>query len=250
VNTETGIRADDPVEYSHDEATQLAGYQSPSALAIAGLLLGLASPLCVLGLLLWAVPLVGVAVSLAALRRIAASDGALSGRPLAVAGLVLSTAVGCAVVSHATITQQLRGLQAAEVGRHWIALVLAGDTQSAYQLAIGYPPPDPNRTEDLGPEGNPYDRFVEGPVVTALLAAGTEAEVRDQGTIKYAALWGNEFVLRRRYLVTPRAASGEDGTHPREPIPVLLQMRRAEVPGKTYRTWRVTPLDEANLPEE
>src|SRR5438874_2243110 len=75
------FRADDPEETS--------SYRSLSVLAIISLVVGIAAPLAFIGPLLLAIPLFGIALSLVALRQIAASEGALAGRWAAITGLSL-----------------------------------------------------------------------------------------------------------------------------------------------------------------
>ena len=167
--------------------------------------MGLLSPVYVLGSLLVIVPLVGIALALLAIRRIAASDGALVGRSLAICGLAISITSATSVASYSLVTRQLRSAQAAEIGTEWLALVLQGDTVSAYELTNGAPPPDPNQPQDFGIEGNPYHRFLEGKSVQALRSLGGQPEIRDEGTVLYGAAGGGEFYVRRRYTVAPSA---------------------------------------------
>lgn len=243
MDSKLDIPASDRSAIHSDDASQLTGYQSPSALAILGLLLGLASPLCVFGKLLIAIPLVGAGVSLLALRRIAASEGELVGRPIAKIGLILSIVCGAAFVTNAAVTRQLRAPQAAEIGRQWIAFILAGNTQGAFQLTSGDPPPDLSQPQEFGPEGNPYDRFLEMPVLKALVSAGKDAVIHDQGTVRYGAQGGGEFYVRRQFTVIPQTGASEDDRRP-EPIPVLLQLHRKLFFGESQMVWRVTPIEE------
>lgn len=223
-----------------DDATHLAGYQTLSPLAIASLLLGLVSPVCMIGPMLLVVPLAGAAAAIGALRQIAASDGALSGRRAAVFGLVLSVAVGFIAVSHALVTRHLRIAQASELGRQWIALVLEGHTKQAFGRMTGgtvsaTPPPD----AELGPGGDPFKNFLTFPAVQALLAAGREAEVRDEGTAHYAAQWGGEFVVRQRYFIMPPASTASASGPTSAPFAIRVTLRRSVMFGDSQATWLV-----------
>jgi hypothetical protein len=226
-----------------DETNRLAGYQSPSALAVGSLIVGLLSPVYVLGSLLVFVPIAGIALSLLAVRRIAGSDGALVGRSLAVLGLALPITSAAAVVSYSLVTRQIRSAQAAEVGREWLNLVISGDTASAYELTSNTPPPDPKQSQEFGVQGNPYERYLEGKAVQSLRSLGGKPEIRDDGVVLYAAAGGGEFYVRRRYTVIPdrTAASDDRGA---KSISVLLQMHRTSVPGMRGMTWQAKPLDE------
>jgi hypothetical protein len=236
------------MESFSDDASELVGYRNVSTLAVVGLLLGIASPLCIFGKLLMIIPLAGVAVSLAALRRIGASGGMLVGRPAAVLGMVISIATGAAVVSHALVIRHLRVDQAVEVGKEWIKTALSGDTERAYFLAYGDAPPDPGQPQDFGPGGNPYERFVAGPTVHALSSVGSGADIQFVETLQFGNQGRGEFYVRQRFLVTPQgsnsASTGERGVR----INVLLQLHRTKAPGASYMTWLTTPIEEADLP--
>jgi hypothetical protein len=224
------------------EAAALAGYQIPSSAAIVSLLLGLAAPLGILNSLLLVVPLAGVAVSLFALRRIAASDGALIGRKAALIGLFLSIASGAGVLTHKTVTREFRVAQATETAREWIALVLAGDTEKAYWLATGVPIPDPDRPEQFGSDGNPYLKYVEDATIKALLAAGPDADVRHVATVAYSSAGGGEYYVRQRYVVTPHAKVADGATERLPPINLPMQLHRTRTVGATYKTWRANAI--------
>jgi hypothetical protein len=230
-------------EFAASEADAFVSYRAPSALAVGSLIVGLLSPVYVLGSLLIIVPLAGIALALLAVRRIAVSDGALVGRSLALCGLALSITSASAVVGYSLTTRQFRTAQADDIGREWLSLVLAGDTVSAYALAAGAPPPDPNQPQEFGIQGNPYERFLEGKAVKSLLSLRGKAEIRDAGIVHYRAAGGGEFYVRRRYAVIPdRAAEGSESAPGM--ISVLLQMHRESVSGMRGMTWRATPIDE------
>jgi hypothetical protein len=242
VNTELESLPDDSTAVPDDTA-EVSGYTSVSALSIAGLLLGLASPVCGMGTLLKAIPLAGVGVSLVALRRIATSEGALVGRPAAIVGLILSISSGTAVVSFEIVTRQLRIDQAAEVGRQWIADVLSGNTERAYFLASGGPVP--LEEEEFGPGGNPYHRFLNGPTLKGLTSAGKDAKVQYVETVQYSAQGRGEFYVRQRFVVTPEDAAAAGQV---TPVNVVLQLHRRKAPGASYMTWLATPIDDDDPP--
>jgi len=209
-------------------------------MAVASLLLGLASPLCVLSPLLLVLPLTGAGIALAALRRIATSGGALVGARAAIVGLVLSIVCGIAVVTHAGLTRQLQIGQAAEFGRDWIALVLAGDTERAYRLmTFGLYSDSPAPDEPPPPDGDPFERFNNLPVVRALSTAGEKADVLVGPSVGYAAYGDGKFMVQQQYLVTPLASdSAEEGPRP-EPIIVILTLQRTPPRPESSITWYV-----------
>ena len=71
---------------------EVARYRAVSSLALAGLLVGLLSPLAMFTEALWFVPLAALVLSGLALRRIAVRAPDLVGRPAALAGLLLGVA--------------------------------------------------------------------------------------------------------------------------------------------------------------
>lgn len=232
------------VEPLDDDAAELVGYRTVSALAIAGLVLGLASPLCVFGRLLLMIPIAGVAVSLVSLRRIAASGGALVGRQAAIVGLILSIASGTAIVSYDLVTRQLRVEQAAAAGRRWIETVRSGDIEGAYYLSHGVPARESESPEGLGPGENPYLKFFDEPAVKALSGAGKDADIQFAETVRYGAQGGGEFYARQRFVVTPRSASAAGRN---APIRVLLQLHRTNAPGAAYMIWLATPVEDSEV---
>jgi hypothetical protein len=217
-----------------------APYRSISVLAVTSLLLGLASPLCMLGQVLYVVPLAGIAAAVLALRQIAASDGARVGRRAAVAGLALSIGVGSVVLSRSAVTRYLRTEQAAEVGRTWVETLLAGDSKRAFRMTTGGHYPDEDDPESFGPGGHPYHKFLEFESVKSLLAAGGDAQIDDEGTVAYSAEWGGEFYVRRQYSVTARSTN-EATAAPRSPIRILLTLHRTQLTDDTPWTWIVIP---------
>jgi hypothetical protein len=223
-----------------DDVAHLSAYHTASPLAVASLLLGLLSPVCGLGPMLLMVPLAGVAAAIAALRQIAASDGALFGRRAALIGLVLSVAFGFASAGHALATRQLRISQANELGRQWIAQLLHGDTKKAFrQMTGGTVPTTPPPDAELGPGGDPFKQFLNFPAVKALLAAGADAVVRDDGTADYAAGWGGEFNVRQRYVVTPHSPTASTSGAAAAPFKILLTLRRSVAFGDSQASWLI-----------
>jgi hypothetical protein len=235
---------------SFTSADELSGYRTISALAVAGLLLGLASPLCLFGKVLMFVPIAGAAVSLLALRRIAVSDGGLVGRRAALIGLILSVSCAAVAVSYGAVTRRLRTRQASAVGYQWIALILKGDTKSAFHLSSGHAAPDPNREEGFGAGGNPYNRFVEAPLVDALLKAGADAAIHGEEVIQYAAQGQGEFLIRQIFVVTPRAGGPSDGAAAqRPPLRFVLQLQRTRPLDGPHVVWLVNPVDRVLSPD-
>ena len=175
---------DSPDYPASDNEQDLEDYRGVSVPAVAALVLGLLSPLAMIGPLLWIVPGVGVAMSLVALRGIAASDGALVGRGAARFGLCLAL-VFAAAASSANLSHSwwLRG-EAREFIGAWFELLRSDEPHKAAQLTV-----DPSARQPLdgtlwtyyrtAPDARErLEEFVQEPLVHGLLALGDRAEVR------------------------------------------------------------------------
>lgn len=233
-----------------DDLEQVAGYRTLSALAIIGLLFGLASPLCFVAPVFLAIPLFGAALSILAMRRIAASDGVLAGRWAAAAGLVLCIASIMALVSHHLAMRQLRSRQAEEFGRKWIALNVSGKSEPAFRLTVeGSRRPMPFEPGTPAPETNPYDEFLKQPMIRSLAAAGTDSEIEFAGTLDYTPQPRGQFVIQQRFLVTP--ASTATPSNPRtDPLEVVLRLQRSQLMGERQSRWLVATYEDAHAEPE
>ena len=229
-------------ESEDDEVIQ---YRSVSALAVVALLLGLASPLCVIAPLLMVIPIVGAVVSFLALRQISESGGALVGRGAAIAGLVLCVVSGVAAVSRTKVTEYLRTQQAEVVAQQWFELLQSGEKEPAFRLTVRGASPPPPASPDTPPDApaeDPLAEFLHDPVVEAIQSAGQSATVQLVENIDYAAEPRGQYFVRQRFLVTPpKAASGE-------PFDVTLTLQRARVSGERAMRWLVAAYGSEDLP--
>jgi hypothetical protein len=231
------FHADDP-----EETTE---YRSLSVTALVALLFGLASPLCFGHILLFLIPLVGIVLSLLALRQIAASDGALAGRGAALAGLVLCIGFGVAPFTRALVLRTTRTSQAEAFGRRWMESLAAGETEHAFRLTVDStrrsPPIEPGMPE---PKKSPYELFLDLSVVQALTTAGKDADIRFAGTTEYKAPKFNSVMVRQKYQIVPKAAGDA------QPIEAILTLQRAKLPSEGRMRWLVVSLTDANQPAE
>ncbi len=249
LNVDTTTLPNTESAFHTDDVEQVADYRTLSALAIVGLLFGLASPLCFAAPLFLAIPLFGAAVSLVALRRIAASDGALAGQWAAAGGLMLCVAVGVAAISRDWTTRYLRSRQAASFGRDWIALLVAGHTEPAFRLTIDgarpAPPPEPGTP---APTRNPYDAFLDHPQVKALQAAAADSAIRLDETLGYNAQPRGQFYVRQRFRIMPTAATQDDLPRRSEPVAVILGLQRSRFSGERQSRWLVSSVEDPQAP--
>ncbi|MCC9607216.1 DUF4190 domain-containing protein [Blastopirellula sp. JC732] len=112
----------------------LVNYREPSRAAIAAVVLGFASILAISNQIFWFVPIVGIIVALIALRNINNSDH-LTGKGIAMLGLILSGVLGSAGVAHSLITAQAIESNAEKFAAAWLPLAV-DSPQEAHQLTI------------------------------------------------------------------------------------------------------------------
>lgn len=172
----------------------LPTYRPVSVLAIVACVGGVCSAAALVAPVLWMLPLVGVALSLAALSDVARPPAGKAGRLAALAGLALSLGFGAQVATSAAGAQWLSARRAEAVARYWLAAVCAGRLADARSMAT------------VEADGN--DRRAADAVDTALGECGAERlEVRCLGSGDTADTWrvrasgreaGLELVVARR----------------------------------------------------
>jgi hypothetical protein len=224
-----------------EDVEQVENYRTMSKLALASLLLGLVAPVCLFAPLLFTIPVLGAILCIAALRRIAKSDGMLAGRGAAVCGLAISVVTIAAAMGYATVTKQLRANQASEFSQQWISLLLDGKTSEAFRLTAAgsrpLPPPEPG-----APPGrsavNPYDKFTENSSIKSLVAAGAGANIRFDRTVAYQARPRGQCTVVQNFLVTPKN-SASDGKAAPQPIGVRLTLDRSATDTPSPPEWSV-----------
>jgi hypothetical protein len=242
--TGTSSRASSPAFHT-DEPVETTEYRTLSVLAIISLIFGLASPLCFGAPLLMAIPIFGAAISILALVRIAASEGTLAGRWMAIVGLVLCVGIGVAPFTRSLAIRALRTHQAKEFAEEWIKLLVAGKTENAFRLTVdatrGPAPQAPG--EPAKPQANPYDTFVGLPLVKALTSAGGDASISFESTEAYEAPSFYRAMVRQKFKVTPPAS--QSGA---QPVDVYVTMQRAKLPSEGRTRWLMTSLDDGTQP--
>jgi hypothetical protein len=229
--------------FHSDDVEHVASYQSLSILAIFSLIVGLLSPLCLLWSGFLALPLVGIVLSLLAIRRIATSDGQLAGRGAAIAGLSLCVAFGVMSFSHQSITRYLRSNQAEEFGREWLALIAANDTNRAFKATYDgnrpLPPPEPGAP---APTTTPYEDFLSSTLIKKILAAGKDAKIQFADTLEFTWQAQSSFLVKQRFNVTPQTGDADSR------VAIDLTMHRARYRGEAIPRWLVTSFEMADVP--
>ncbi len=198
------ILPDSPHLTDHDDA-MVDEYRAVSGWAVASLILGLLAPAALVDIWLSLIPLLGIAVALIALARIAVYSPALTGRSAAVAGLFLSVlSVSAAGADHVAYWRSV-DQEARRFAEAWFGFLANDELYKAYQLTLAprqrQPEPQPandaaGQTEPQEDELRPESEFPrnnefpqESPegygkqaVVRTLLALGKRAQVEYRET--------------------------------------------------------------------
>jgi hypothetical protein len=247
LNLDTATRPSAAPAFNADDVNNVAEYRSLSVLAIISLLIGLASPLCLLTPVFLMLPLFGAAISLLALRRIAVSEGRLAGRWAATIGLALCVASGASAVSRDAVVRYVRTSRAEEFGRGWLAKLVAKETEQAFKMTVdGTRPQAPPEPGMPAPESTPYEQFMDNPFVKAVLAAGKNATVESWETQEYAAQSQKDYYVRQRFRVTPQGDSGKAGAT--NAIEAILTLQRSRFRGESNSRWLVAAFQLADEP--
>jgi hypothetical protein len=229
-----------------DDPPEVSEYRTISALAIVALVFGLAAPLCFWAPFLMVIPLVGAGLSIVAQRRITASDGALTGRGVALAALALSLASATASISHDRVTRHLQSKQAEVLARQWISLLLNGNTQVAFGLTVdGSRPPAPPGPGEPPPKETPFEAFTKNPVVKALIGAGPNSNIRFERISSYTPLSSHQVVLQQEYSISPAASPNSQSSNP---VGVVLDLQRSRLAGENNLHWLVLSFRDPNTP--
>jgi len=214
----------------------LAQYAAISRPAVAGLALGLASPLVLVSPLLVVVPLAGIAVAAFALRQISTSAGQLKGQWPATIGLCLAAMFLGWGTTRQVSRQVTLADQAQQFTDSWLALVKAGRLHEADQLrrSVGERLNDPDELarfyqENL--EANESMRsFFAGETMQEFQALGTGVRYRFVSIFSQANNGiGDEVVLVYEF-------SGADGESPRK---MWISVIRPEGRPARTATWLV-----------
>ena len=118
----------------HD--SEIAEFRTLSGWAIAGLIMGLLSPLALLGPMLWVVPMAGLTINGWALWQIKKNAPALMGRKAALAGVWFSICFLVAGPSDWFYYRRLICAEARQVALLWFDLLAKNRPEMAFQLTL------------------------------------------------------------------------------------------------------------------
>ncbi len=215
----------------HDESGPTTEYRSLSVLAILSFVVGCIAPVAYVAPFLLVFPLVGIALAILALRKIAISEGASVGRWIALAGLLLSIASLILPLSHFLTLKTIRVNEAQAFGRRWIELATSGKMEDAFHLTMDSARPN----APVEPGGSvappPYQLFIDLPIVKALKAIGADANIQLRETLEYKPESYRVMTVRQLYRVTPAAGATS------APVDVLLTIQRGILPRENMSRW-------------
>ena len=171
-------------KFSDAAEAELPEYQVLSGLAVTAFLLGLFSSLAIVHVSLSFIGGAAVLCSGIALVRISSAPSEMSGRGLAVAGLVLAVFMTAAGFARQGMVYRLADLQSRKLAVQWFEFLKAGQPQMALELknyGASRRPLDENLWKHYLSSESAYEtmkEFVASPEVLALLTLGERADVR------------------------------------------------------------------------
>jgi hypothetical protein len=165
-------------------------YRSVEPWAIAGLVLGLLSPIALLSSVLWLTPLFGIAANALALRRLQ-QDGNRAGRAAALAGLGLSVLFGVVPVAQMAADYMLLKDQPRELADRFLEYLQHDEPRKALMLRSV---PDFRKSLDDDEAVKLFfrnnkeakadlEKFVQLPIARTILALGERAKIRFFATL-------------------------------------------------------------------
>lgn len=163
------------------ETTPAAGgYRAVSGLAVAALVLGGLSSLALVSPLLWALPLLGVGLAVAALADVSREGAEKAGRAAALAGLALSVGFGAQAVTARFVARRIMADRARAVADAWLDAIRDGRLIDARGMVA--PDMFPTATPfDAPPDAaaeSPEQAFAALPVVARIIRCGGGGERR------------------------------------------------------------------------
>lgn len=218
---------------SQDDAVETGDYRELSTAAVVALVLGIASPLACLGGVLLVVPLVALAVGVAALRTIDADPAGRSGRNLAISGAALAAGCLAMVVVQPLLTGWLLMRQAQPTSDAWLAAVQARDLDTAMKLTA--PPPRRLPDPDSDSEAPPPTLDKRFPAVGDLITLQGWSGSQMVSRAAHGRPVGGGWLVVLVYRLEQRAAD--------EPLEMRISLsRKPSVTGQLSKWW-VTNVD-------
>ena len=230
--------------------SDMAGYSAISQAAVVALLLGLASFFAI-GNLLWLIlPALAIFAAAVALVSIARSDGSVSGRWVALAGLALALLFASTAISRSVSRAWHVRSEARAIADNWLDLVRHGKLQSAHQWHL--PAQERQRAStSLAQfyEQNPtaqekFDNFFLTAPLSQIVAAPPAASLRYERVAEQLSLDKNDRVA----LVYVLETSGQADEKTIEFVIVVERTTEIDAAAQWQIAAVVEPQDEALTP--
>lgn len=240
------MRTDEPMP--DGDGQTVAGYRPVSVLAMFALCAGLGSALALVSPAAWAIPILAAVLAIAALRDVAARDGAASGggdrrsgRWLAIAGLALAAGFGSQAVAGFMASRTVARSRSLAAGRMFLDLVLADRMADATKCCLPQvlpvmpsrrsmmaAPPTPEQTAEQA-EG----AFRGLEVIQAIKACGKDVPIDLRSA-------GSEPKLKDSWAVDVRVGPCAGGKILR--LKMLMQSRPVTRGQRLYDNWMVAAI--------
>jgi hypothetical protein len=164
------------------ESEKLEQYRAIHGMAVVGFIIGIFSFISYFGIVLWAIPVLGIIVGLRAWYRISHEEG-LMGKKFAIIGVAFSLFfLGLTVTNTIAYSWALQN-QASQVADQWFEFLLDGQICRAYQLTLTpgnrvSPEKDPTTPyRNNSEKRQQLEQWLKHPAIQVLRKWGNEAKV-------------------------------------------------------------------------
>lgn len=236
------------IHITDSQDAELAEYRALAGQAVLGLILGLSAPLAMVDPMLLSIPMLGLFFSWWALRRIKSGDTGITGRKMAITGLVFSLFFLAAAPGDWLVYRWLVRTEARQFSAVWFEYIMQDEPQTAFQLTVT---PQTRRPLDDKlwafyrnnlRQREQLESYVKKPTVRTLLALGPKAQVRFYRTESQTSDNKSDLV-EQLYAVTYEEA-GE-----KKSFFVLIRMLRSLLPNGNAG-WRILQAEGGARPDE
>ncbi len=232
-------------KFSDAAEAELPEYQTLCGFAVVGLLLGLLSSLAIVHIGLSFIGGAAALCSVIALVRIAAAPSDISGRWLALSGLVLAVFMTVTGLARELTERRLLDIHSRQLAVQWFEYLKKGEPEKALELqnsGSGRRPLDEKLWKKYLSTQTDYEgleQFVSKPEVRALLTLGDGAEIRH-----YACTEARSGNVAQVYAVT----YVDDGV--KKSFFVQIGLRRSEYADSATSSWRTASTHAPWNPDE
>ena len=188
-------------------------YRPISRLSVLALLLALATPLALLGQVLWLVPMVAILIAIIALRQLAANPS-LVGRNLVLSSLAVAIFFGATAMTRAVLRTWLLYHQARPVSLAWLELVRQGQWEQAHQCTMPLRQRQPSGTslasfyENTEEAKERLDSFFEQPALASFIRVARKGQMRFVSMDDYVQDRDIDYLTTRFVAVTTEPDQG------------------------------------------